>query len=176
MARSDLDAVACSLAKQICHGVSVPGALKAMDLLREAVTLRTVSLEIGQNVTAFLFRYASFTYVVAFVGDLTKRDRDDFLLPLQPKSGFLPETGRGRPKLLKLIEDGANEAGQPVSRPLSRPSPSANLAGIWKGEPLSREVRGGQVHPNVKNQCATRWVHYPARAVDKICWTQSILD
>jgi hypothetical protein len=56
MARSDLDAVACSLAKQICRGVSVPGALKAIDLLREAVTLWRVSLEIVQNATAFLFR------------------------------------------------------------------------------------------------------------------------
>jgi hypothetical protein len=160
MARSDLDAVACSLAKQICHGVRVPGALKAIDLLHEAVPLRPVSLEIGQNATVFLFRYASFTYMAAFVGDLTKRDRDDFLLPLQPKSGFLPEAGRGRPKLLKMIEDGANEAGQPVSRPLSRPSPTANLAGIWKGEPLCREVRGRQVHPNVNKQCDTRCVHY----------------
>jgi hypothetical protein len=150
--------------------------LKAIDLRREAVTVRQASLEIGQNAVAFLFCYASFTYRAALVGDLTKRDRDDFLLSLQPKSGFLPEAGRGRPKLLKVIEDGANEAGQPVSRPLSRPSPSANLAGIWKGEPLSREVRGGQVHPNVKKQCDTRWVHYPTRAVDKICWTQSLLD
>jgi hypothetical protein len=155
---------------------AMPGALKAIDLLRDAVTFRQVSLEIGQNAAASLFHYASLTYVAAFVGDLTKRNKDDFLLPLQPKSGFLPEAGRGRPKLLKLIEDGANEAGQPVSRPLSRPSPTANLAGIWKGEPLSREVRGGQVHPNVKNQCDTRGVHYTARAVDKICWTQSILD
>jgi len=48
----------------------------------------------------------------------------------------------------QAIEDGANEAGQPVSRPLSRPSPSANLAGNWKGDPLIREVRGHQVHPN----------------------------
>ena len=154
----------------------IPGALKVIDLLSDAVTLWLVSLEIWQNATVSLFHYASFTYVAAFVGDLTKRDRNDFLLPLQPRSGFLPEAGRGRPKLLKLIEDGANEAGQPVSRPLSRPSPTANLAGIWKGEPLSREVRGGQVHPNVKKQCDTRWVHYPARGVDKICWTQSLLD
>jgi len=170
MARSDLDAVACSLAKQICHGVSVPGALKTIDLLREAVTLRTVSLEIGQNATAFLFRYASFTYVAAFVGSLTKRNKDDFLLPLQPKSGFLPEAGRGRPKLLKVIEDGANEAGQPVSRPLSRPSPTANLAGNWKGDPLGREVRGFQVHPGkmlwrccVYRGSAVYWQNYVGR-------------
>ena len=48
-----------------------------------------------------------------------------------------------------VIEDGANEAGKPVSRPLSRPSPSANLAGNWKGDPLIREVRGFQVHPKL---------------------------
>ena len=42
----------------------------------------------------------------------------------------------------QAIEDGANETGQPVSRPLSRPSPTANLAGNWKGDPLIREVRG----------------------------------
>jgi hypothetical protein len=42
----------------------------------------------------------------------------------------------------QAIEDGANEAGQPASRPLSRPSPTANLAGNWKGDPLIREVRG----------------------------------
>jgi len=41
-----------------------------------------------------------------------------------------------------VIEDGANEAGKPVSRPLSRPSPAANLAGIWEGDPLNREVCG----------------------------------
>jgi len=63
------------------------------------------------------------------------------LFPLQPKSGFLPGAGCGRPKILK-VEDGAHEAGQPVSRPLSRPSPTANLVGNWKGDPLIREVRG----------------------------------
>jgi hypothetical protein len=49
----------------------------------------------------------------------------------------------------QAIGDGANEAGQPVSRPLSRPSPTANLAGNWKGDPLIREVRGFQVHPKL---------------------------
>jgi hypothetical protein len=38
-----------------------------------------------------------------FAGDLTKLGNCDLLLPLQPKSGFLPEAGRGRPKLLKVI-------------------------------------------------------------------------
>jgi hypothetical protein len=60
--------------------------------------------------------------------------------PLQPKSGFLPEADAGDPNSGQ--PDGAHEAGQPVSRPLSRPSPTANLAGNWKGDPLIREVRG----------------------------------
>jgi hypothetical protein len=122
-----------------------------------------------QNAAAFLFRYTSITSATDFVGDLTRQDKGDFLLLLQPKFGFLPEAGRGRPKLLKelSIEDGANEAGQPVSRPLSRPSPTANLAGVWKGEPLNREVRGCQVHPNVKNQCGARCVHHTGATVDK---------
>jgi hypothetical protein len=47
----------------------------------------------------------------------------------------------------QAIEEGANEAGQPVSRPLSRPSPTANLAGNWKGDPLIREVRGLKFTP-----------------------------
>ena|ERR1700722_6007 len=72
---------------------------------------------------------------------LTKRRAFDLLWPLQPKYGFLPEAGCGRPKILK-VEDGANETGQPVSRPLSRPSPTANLAGNWKGDPLIRKVCG----------------------------------
>jgi hypothetical protein len=129
-----------------------PRALKPIDLLRDSVTLWLTSLEILQNATTFLFHYASITYVADFVGNLTTRDKDDFLLPLQPKSGFLPEAGCGRTKI-RRNSDGANEAGQLVSRPLSRPSPTANLAGIWKGEPLSREVRGDQVHPNVKINC-----------------------
>ena len=79
----------------------MPGALKAIDLLRDPVILWLIPLEILQNATACLFHYASFTYVTDFVGDLTKRDKNDFLLPLQPKCGFLPEAGRGRPKLLK---------------------------------------------------------------------------
>src|SRR5436190_3511586 len=36
----------------------------------------------------------------------------------------------------QAVEDGAQEFRQRNSRPLSRPSPSANLAGIWKGDPL----------------------------------------
>jgi hypothetical protein len=59
----------------------------------------------------------------------------DLLSPLQPKSGFLPEARHGRPKFLG-VEDGANEVRQLISRPLSRPSPTANLVGNWKGDPL----------------------------------------
>jgi hypothetical protein len=45
MARSDLDAVACPLAKQICHGAEKPGALKVIDFLHDAVTLWLISPE-----------------------------------------------------------------------------------------------------------------------------------
>jgi K+-transporting ATPase KdpF subunit len=69
------------------------------------------------------------------------------LFPLQPKSGFLPGARCGRPKILSN-EDGANEARQLVSRPLSRPSPTANLVGNWKGDPLIREVRGLKFTPS----------------------------
>ena len=80
--------------------------------------------------------------------DLTRAGGCVFFLALQPKSGFLPEAGCGRPKLLK-VEDGANGVRQRSTGPLSRPSPSANLAGNWKGDPLGREVRGFQVHPEL---------------------------
>src|SRR5213595_607612 len=36
----------------------------------------------------------------------------------------------------QAVEDGAQEFRQRNSRPLSRPSPSANLVGNWKGDPL----------------------------------------
>ena len=70
-----------------------------------------------------------------------------YFSPLQPKSGFLPGAGCGRPKILSN-EDGANEVRQLISRPLSRPSPSANLVGTWKGDPLIREVRGLKFTPS----------------------------
>jgi hypothetical protein len=79
------------------------GALKPIDLFRDFVTLRLISLEVWQIATTFLFHYASVSYADGFIRDLTKRDKGDFLLPLQPKSGFLPEAGRGRTKLLKVI-------------------------------------------------------------------------
>jgi hypothetical protein len=82
------------------------GALKPIDLFHDSVTLWLISLEVWQIATAFLFRFTSITYVADFIGDLTRRGKYDFLSPLQPKSGFLPEAGRGRPKLLK-VEDGA---------------------------------------------------------------------
>jgi hypothetical protein len=79
-----------------------PGALKPIDLLRDSVSLWLISLEVWQNATAILFRYASISYAIGFIGDLTRRDKDGFLLPLQPKSGFLPETGCGGTELLKI--------------------------------------------------------------------------
>jgi len=48
------------------------------------------------------------------------------------------------------LRTGRRDFGNEVTGPLSRPSPSANLAGIWKGDPLGREVRGFQVHPKYK--------------------------
>jgi hypothetical protein len=65
---------------------------------------------------------------------------------LNPVSFLRPDAGD--PNSSRQLEDGANGARQREPRSLSRPSPSANLAGVWKGEPLSREVRGLQVHPN----------------------------
>ena len=69
------------------------------------------------------------------------------LISLLPKSDFLPEAGCGRPRILGN-EDEAHEARQLVSRPLSRPSPTANLVGNWKGDPLIREVRGLKFTPS----------------------------
>jgi K+-transporting ATPase KdpF subunit len=74
----------------------------------------------------------------------------------------------------QAIEDGAKEAGQPVSRPLSRPSPTANLAGDWKGDPLNREVRGLKFTQN-KNVMAC-YAHASALPRTRLCWTQSISD
>jgi len=103
MARADLDVVVCPLAKQIHSGAGKtrsfetnwfsprPGA-RVADFIGDLT-----------NAAAFLFNYASITYAAVFMGNLTMRDNDGFLPPLQPKSGFLPEAGRGRPKLLKVI-------------------------------------------------------------------------
>src|SRR5580658_6701290 len=71
---------------------------------------------------------------------LTKPDACDLLMPLQPNSSFLPEAGCGGTKF-PSDWDGANVAGRPVARPLSRPSPSANLVGNWKGEASGTAVR-----------------------------------
>jgi hypothetical protein len=94
--------------------------------------------------TAFWQMFSSKTPL--FMRDLTNLGNCDLLVALQPKSGFLPEAGHGRPKILK-VEDGANETGQPVSRPLSRPSPTANLVGNWKGDSLIRKVCGLKFTP-----------------------------
>lgn len=62
-----------------------------------------------------------------------------------------------------LIRDGANGNRQLFPRPLSRPSPSANLVGDWKGGPLVRDVRGPHDHPK-QQQSGSR----PARDVDPL--------
>jgi hypothetical protein len=78
------------------------GALKPIGLLCGPVTSRLIPSEINKNATAFLFHYASITYVADFIRDLTKRDKGDLLPLLQPKSGFLPEAGCGGTELLKM--------------------------------------------------------------------------
>src|SRR5438445_9280809 len=50
--------------------------------------------------------------------------------------------------------DGANGGGKPLPRPLLRPSPSANLVGNWKGDPLGPQVAAPSGLPNRKLSCA----------------------
>src|SRR5258708_432770 len=62
--------------------------------------------------------------------------------------------------------DGAKEIGQPASRSLPGPSPSANLAGNWKGDPLESCLGGFHLisHLTTKGaelDCAGR--HYRRR-------------
>jgi hypothetical protein len=45
------------------------------------------------------------------MGNLTARGIYVSLFPLQPKSGFLPEAGRGRPKFRKLFRTGRTKPG-----------------------------------------------------------------
>src|SRR2546423_14709565 len=52
------------------------------------------------------------------------------------------------------IPDGANGSGEPLPRPLLRPSPSANLVGDWKGDPLGPQVAAPSGLPNRKQRCA----------------------
>src|SRR5437870_828928 len=52
------------------------------------------------------------------------------------------------------IPDGANGSGEPLPRPLLRPSPSANLVGNWKGDPLGPQVAAPSGLPNRKQRCA----------------------
>ena len=52
------------------------------------------------------------------------------------------------------IPDGANGNGEPLPRPLLRPSPSANPVGNWKGDPLGPQVAAPSGLPNVKHRCA----------------------
>jgi hypothetical protein len=83
-----------------------------------------------------------------FMADLTKCGNYDLLLPVAAEIR-LPSWSRMREtQNPQAIEDGAHEARQLVSRPLSRPSPTANLVGNWKGDPLIREVRGLKFTPS----------------------------
>jgi len=75
----------------------------------------------------------------------------------------------------QAIEDGANGTRQRAPRPLSRPSPTANLAGNWKGDPLIREVRGVKFTPN-KNVMALSRSSWLRCLLEKLCWTQSISE
>jgi hypothetical protein len=71
------------------------------------------------------------------------KNRRQCLTPIVAAEVWLPSWSRAREtQNPQAIEDGAHEAGPPVSRPLSRPSPTANLVGNWKGDPLIREVCG----------------------------------
>ena len=71
-------------------------------------------------------------------------------LLVQPKLALLPGGQRGGPKFLGCRIRGRGERPRvTVARSLSRPSPSANLVGIWKGDPLgSRIVRAPTVTPS----------------------------
>jgi len=57
------------------------------------------------------------------------------------------QAGTGEPNP-RETGDGANAGGKPPSRSLSGPSPSANLVGIWKGDPLVPACAGHHGLPN----------------------------
>src|SRR5881409_1631977 len=54
------------------------------------------------------------------------------------------------------IRDGANGSGEPLPRPLLRPSPSANLVGNWKGDPLGPQVAVPSGFPNNQPELCPR--------------------
>ena len=72
---------------------------------------------------------------------LTEESGWDSLHP-PPKSGLIPEAGCGRPNFLGTPRMGRRDFGNEEPRPLSRPSPSANLVGHWKGNPLEPPAGG----------------------------------
>src|SRR5881396_1480220 len=59
---------------------------------------------------------------------------------LNPASFLRPDAGDPIPQ--RKLRRGRRGFGNEASRPLSRPSPSANLVGCWKGNPLEPPVRG----------------------------------
>src|SRR2546430_12364413 len=63
------------------------------------------------------------------------------------------------------IPDGANGSGEPLPRPLLRPSPSANLVGNWKGDPLGPQVAAPSGLPNRNSVVLLRSI--PAAICDR---------
>src|SRR5579883_875517 len=72
---------------------------------------------------------------------------------MQPKLAFLPESQRGGPSFLDTFEDGANGRRQRRPGSLPGPSPTANLVGVWKGDPLGSRRCGIPTFSQQK-QCA----------------------
>jgi trk system potassium uptake protein len=64
---------------------------------------------------------------------------------LNPASLLKPDAGE--PNSSKETRGRGERRGQPAPRPLQRPSPSANLAGVWKGNLLKSLNRGIQDSP-----------------------------
>src|SRR5213079_464908 len=62
------------------------------------------------------------------------------------------------------IPDGANGSGEPLPRPLLRPSPSANLVGNWKGDPLGFRAAESPWSPRHKRVVPVRGDNPRARA------------
>src|SRR4051794_34449529 len=60
-------------------------------------------------------------------------------------------TDAGDPNTVPNRTDGAKETGQPASRSLPGPSPTANLAGKWKGDPLESCLGGFHLIPSSRN-------------------------
>src|SRR5258706_14849074 len=80
---------------------------------------------------------------------------------MQPKLARLPASQCGGTNPWET-GDGAYGGGEPSSRSLSGPSPSANLVGIWKGDPLVPACAGHHGLPDNK-RVACRHGDMPVR-------------